>query len=56
MKKHLVLNSQRNSYFIGISMGILFGLPFGYSTDNLISSILIYGLLGFGLAHAIYKN
>jgi uncharacterized membrane protein YgaE (UPF0421/DUF939 family) len=55
-KKNLAVNRQRNSYIIGISLGILFGLIFGYSTNSLIISILVCGFLGFGLGHAIYKT
>jgi ABC-type uncharacterized transport system permease subunit len=55
-KKSVNINRQRNSYIIGISMGILFGLIFGYATENLIISTLACGLLGFGLGHAIYKT
>ena len=55
-KKNLAVNRQRNSYIIGVSIKLLFGIIFGYSTDNLIISTLVSGFLGFGLGHAIYKT
>jgi len=55
-KKNLAVNRQRNSYIIGVSIGLFFGIIFGYSTDSLIISTLVSGLLGFGLGHAIYKT
>jgi F0F1-type ATP synthase assembly protein I len=54
-KKSLRVNRQRNSYIIGISIGVLAGIIFGYATDSIIVSILVCGLLGFGMGHAIYK-
>ncbi|MEJ6786502.1 MAG: hypothetical protein ACKVLH_03260 [Bacteroidia bacterium] len=55
-KKSLRFNRQRNSYIIGISIGVLAGIIFGYATDSIIISILVCGLLGFGMGHAIYKT
>jgi F0F1-type ATP synthase assembly protein I len=55
-KKSLRFNRQRNSYIIGISIGVLAGIIFGYATDSIIVSILVCGLLGFGMGHAIYKT
>jgi hypothetical protein len=55
-KKSLRVNRQRNSYIIGISIGVLAGIIFGYATDRIIVSILVCGLLGFGMGHAIYKT
>lgn len=55
-KKSLRVNRQRNSYIIGISIGVLAGIIFGYATDTMIVSILACGLLGFGMGHAIYKT
>jgi hypothetical protein len=55
-KGSLRVNRQRNSYIIGGSLGILAGLIFGYATDNIIISVIICGLLGVGLGHAIYKT
>jgi F0F1-type ATP synthase assembly protein I len=55
-KKSLNVNRQRNSYIIGIAMGVLFGLIFGYATESIIVSTIVCGLLGFGLGHLIYKT
>jgi len=55
-RKSLRENRQRNSYIIGIFMGILMGVIFGFATDSMVLSILICGLLGFGMGHAIYKT
>jgi len=55
-KNSLRLNRQRNSYIIGIFMGVLMGLVFGYGTGSYVLSIVICGLLGFGLGHLIYKT
>jgi hypothetical protein len=51
-KKTLRVNRQRNSYIIGISIGVLAGIIFGYATDSIIVSILVCGLLGFGMGHS----
>lgn len=55
-KKSLRANRKRNSYLIGIFMGVLMGLVFGYATDSLIVSVIVCGLLGYGLGHLIYKT
>ena len=55
-KKSLRANRKRNSYLIGIFMGVLMGLVFGYATDSLIVSVIVCGLLGYGLGHLIDKT
>lgn len=55
-KRRLEENGQRNSYIIGVFMGVLTGLVFGYTTDSLLISVGVCGTLGFGLGHLIYKT
>jgi len=55
-KNSLRVNRQRNSYIIGISIGVLAGIIFGYATESIVVSILVCGLLGLGMGHAIYKT
>jgi len=55
-RKRSIKNKQRNSYIIGATMGILAGIIFGLATQSLVISIIVCGLLGVGLGHAIFKT
>ncbi|PCJ64818.1 MAG: hypothetical protein COA58_11115 [Bacteroidetes bacterium] len=46
----------RNNYVLGITSGVLIGLLFGLASDNLIPSLVVCGLLGFGMGYAINRT
>ena len=57
-RKRKVNNAKRkkNIYILGIGMGLLVGVVFGLASGSRIPSILVCGLLGYGMGHAIYKT
>ncbi|MGB0850761.1 MAG: hypothetical protein ACPGTP_05910 [Bacteroidia bacterium] len=47
----------RNNNILGVALGVLIGALFGYASGgNMIVSILICGLLGYGMGYAINKT
>jgi len=45
--------SKKISYMLGIGIGVLMGIVLGMGGSNYIVSIILCGLLGFGMGHAI---
>ncbi len=55
-RKKNKVNNKRNIYLLGIGMGILVGLLFGMASGNWTLSILICGILGYGMGFAIERT
>ena len=50
------VNRKLNIYILGIGMGLLIGVVFGMASGSWIASILVCGLLGYGMGYAIEKT
>lgn len=47
---------KRNIYILGIGMGLLIGVVFGLASGSMVASIIVCGILGYGLGFAIHKT
>ena len=49
-------NRKRNVYILGIGMGLLIGVAFGIASESMIPSLIVCGILGYGMGYAIHKT
>ncbi len=47
---------KRNIYILGIGMGLLIGVVFGLASGSMVASIIVCGILGYGMGYAIHKT
>lgn len=47
---------KRNIYILGVGMGLLIGVVFGLASGSMVASIIVCGILGYGMGYAIHKT